>query len=395
MQIKTILTTVVTGLIILAACKKNDAGASGSDGNASTSNCVVGQGEEDGTIIPDQYIVAYRESTATGVDLTTSARIASFTNVILQKHSININAIKQSFAGGARGFIAHLSPAELMRLRQDSTISNIEHDRIIAYGTCFQVVEPKTITWNVQRVGYGDGTGKTAWIIDSGIDFTHPDLNADSARSKCFITGITSARDENGHGTHVAGIIGAKNNSFGVLGVASGANLVALRVFDKDGKGTLGSIIQALSYVNSNAKAGDVVNMSLGEDTVSTILDQAVQNTAAKGIYIAIAAGNDHKPASQFSPGRVNAKNVYTVSAVDSLDNFASFSNYGNDVVDYAAPGVKITSTYMGGKYAIFSGTSMAAPHVAGLLLLKGSAITSSGTALNDPDGTSDPIAHK
>lgn len=397
MQIKTIIaTTLVTGLIVLAACKKNDAGLSSSgDSSASTTNCVVAQSEEDGSIIPDQYIVAYKESTATGVDLTTTGRIASFNNTILQKHSINTNAIKQSFAGGARGFIAHLTTAELLRLREDNTIGNIEQDRIIAYGTCFQVVEPKTITWNVQRVGYGDGTGKTAWIIDSGIDFTHPDLNADSARSRSFISGITSARDENGHGTHVAGIIGAKNNSFGVLGVASGANLVALRVFDKDGKGTLGSIIQALSYVNANAKAGDVVNMSLGEDTVSTILDQAVQNTAAKGIYIAIAAGNDHKPASQFSPGRVNAKNVYTVSAIDSLDNFASFSNYGNDVVDYAAPGVKITSTYMGGKYAIFSGTSMAAPHVAGLLLLKGNAITTSGTALNDPDGTPDPIAHK
>ncbi len=282
-----------------------------------------------------------------------------------------------------------------MRLRQDSTFSIIEQDRIVAYGSCFQVVEPKTITWNVQRVGYGDGTGKTAWIIDSGIDFTHPDLNADSARSKSFINGVTSARDENGHGTHVAGIIGAKNNNYGVLGVASGANLVALRVFDKDGKGTLGSIIQALTYVNSNAKAGDVVNMSLGEDTVSTILDQAVQNTAAKGIYIAIAAGNDGKKASMYSPGRVNAKNIYTVSAVDTLDNFASFSNYGNDVVDFAAPGVKITSTYLNGKYAIMSGTSMATPHVAGLLLLKGSAVTSSGTAKNDPDGTPDPIAHK
>ena len=395
MQIKTIITTVITGLIVLAACKKNDAGSSSSDGNASTTNCVVAQSVEDGSIIPDQYIVAYRESTAAGVNLTTAARIASFSNAILQKHSININAIRQSFAGGARGFIAHLSAAELFRLRQDSTISNIEQDRIIAYGTCFQVVEPKTITWNVQRVGYGDGTGKTAWIIDSGIDFTHPDLNADSVRSRSFINGVTSARDENGHGTHVAGIIGAKNNSFGVLGVASGANLVALRVFDKDGKGTLGSIIQALSYVNSNAKAGDVVNMSLGEDTVSNILDQAVQNTAAKGIYIAIAAGNDHKPAAQFSPGRVNAKNVYTVAAVDSVDNFASFSNYGNDVVDYAAPGVKVPSTYLNGKYAIFSGTSMAAPHVAGLLLLDGNAIKSSGTAVNDPASTPTPIAHK
>jgi subtilisin len=394
MQKKSIIISLVTGLTILAACRKNDVGSSDSgNGSASTNNCVVTQSVEDGSIIPDQYIVAYREST--GVDLTSSARIASFTSTLMQRNKISISAIKNNFFGGARGFIAHLSAAELFRLRQDPSISNIEQDRIIAYGSCFQVVEPKTITWNVNRVGYGDGTGKTAWIIDSGIDFTHPDLNADSARSKSFISGITSARDDNGHGTHVAGIIGAKNNSLGVLGVASGANLVALKVFDKDGKGTLGSIIQALSYVNSNAKAGDVVNMSLGEDTVSNILDQAVQNTAAKGIYIAIAAGNDHKPALQFSPGRVNAKNVYTVSAVDSLDNFASFSNYGNDVVDYAAPGVKITSTYLNGKYAIFSGTSMATPHVAGLLLLKGNAITSSGTAKNDPDGAPDPIAHK
>jgi subtilisin family serine protease len=135
--------------------------------------------------------------------------------------------------------------------------------------------------------------------------------------------------------------------------------------------------------------------MSLGEDETSAILDQNVQSVASKGIYVAIAAGNDNKRASLFSPGRTNGTNIYTVSAVDSLDNFASFSNYGNDVVDFAAPGVRIPSTYLNGKYAIFTGTSMAAPHVAGLLLLKGRSLTSSGTAKNDPDGTADPIAHK
>lgn len=392
MHIKSIAATIIAGLVILAACRKNDTSAS-SDNNLSTTNCITPQSLENGRIIPDQYIVTYKSPISVG--LTTTARATTFTKTLFVRNNISSTALQKTFSGITGGFVAHLSSAELTRLQQDSNIDAIEPDRIIAYGSCFQVVEPKTITWNVTRVGYGDGTGKTAWIIDSGIDFGHPDLNADSVRSRSFINGVTSAADENGHGTHVAGIIGAKNNSFGVLGVASGANLVALRVFDKDGKGTLGSIIQALSYVNANGKAGDVVNMSLGEDTISNILDQAVQNTASKGIYIAIAAGNDHKAANLFSPGRANAKNIYTVTAVDSLDNFASFSNYGNDVVDFAAPGVSIPSTYLNGKYALLSGTSMAAPHVAGLLLLEGNAIKSSGTAKNDPDGTPDPIAHK
>jgi subtilisin len=389
MHIKSITSFVIAGVLLFAACRKSD---KISADNTST-DCVVQQSIENGRVIPDQYIIAYKATPTIG--LTTTTRSATYLNSLLKRHNIGGEALQRTFTGASGGFIARLSASQVQQLKQDTAVGMVEQDRIIAYGSCFQVVEPKLITWNVARVGYGDGTGKTAWIIDSGIDFTHPDLNADATRSKSFITGVSSAADENGHGTHVAGIIGAKNNSVGVLGVASGATLVALRVFDKDGEGTLGSIIQALSYVSSNAKAGDVVNMSLGEDEVSNILDQQVQNIAAKGIYFAIAAGNDHKPALQFSPGRVNGTNIYTVSAVDSLDNFASFSNYGNDVVDFAAPGVRIQSTYLNGKYAIFSGTSMACPHVAGLLLLKGNSLTSSGTAKNDPDGTADPIAHK
>ena len=205
----------------------------------------------------------------------------------------------------------------------------------------------------------------------------------------------SSADDENGHGTHVAGIIGAKNNAIGVLGIASGATLVSLRVLDKDGEGLLSNIVQALAYINTHAAAGDVVNLSVGDDEgISTTLDQQVRNTAARGIFIAIAAGNEKALANKYSPGRTNAANVFTVSAIDSLDNFAKFSNYGNDVVDYAAPGVRILSTYTNGRYAYLSGTSMAAPHVAGLLLLKGNNIMNAGTAKNDPDGVADLIAH-
>ena len=180
-----------------------------------------------------------------------------------------------------------------------------------------------------------------------------------------------------------------------MLGVASGATLISCRILDKDGKGTLSATIQALSYVNANAKAGDVVNMSFGEDGVSDILDRQVQATAARGIFVAIAAGNDNKAANLFSPARANGSNIYTVSAVDSLGSFASFSNYGNDVVDFAAPGVRILSTYKDGKYALMSGTSEAAPHVAGLLLLNGNNLRSSATAKNDPDGTADRIVAK
>lgn len=312
----------------------------------------------------------------------------------LEKNSIRSTSLLKTFAGEPGGFIAKLSKDELLRLKSDAGISMIEPDRIIALGHCFTVVAPWLVTWNIHQVGFSNGRGKVAWVIDSGIDFDHPDLEVDKTRSKSFISGQTSYKDENGHGTHVAGIIGAKNNAFGMLGVASGATLISLRVLDKDGEGLLSNIIQALSYVITNAKAGDAVNLSLGEDGVSEILDQQVLNTAAKGIFISIAAGNDHKAADLYSPARVNGKNIYTVSAIDSAGKFAGFSNFGNDVVDYAAPGVKILSTYLNNQYAIMSGTSMAAPHVTGLLLLNGNNIKVSGTALNDPDGTADGIAH-
>lgn len=375
--------------LFLANCQKENKSASAGD----SEECVVGRSTSGGSVIPGQYIIAYSPDV---LSRSASAKVATEVGIdILEENSIKASAIKASFGGDEGGIVAMLSDEELARLQKDPSISAIEPDRIVALGSCFTVVAPTLITWNVKKVGYGDGTGKTAWVMDTGIDFDHPDLNVDVTRSKSFIPNVTSADDENGHGTHVAGIIGAKNNTIGVLGVASGANLVSLRVLDKDGNGKLSYIIQALSYVNSNAKAGDVVNMSLGEDVTSDILDQQVQNTASRGIFIVVAAGNDGKPAAQFSPGRANGQNIFTVSAVDSLDNFASFSNYGNDAVDYAAPGVRILSTYTDGRYAKMSGTSMATPHVSGLLLLNGRNLHSSGTALNDPDGTADPIAMK
>ena len=376
-------------VLVLFSCKKSNDSTGSNPGNED--DCVM-RVSTNGEIGATQYIIAFSPA----INSRTTSRISldQVSKNVLQRNTIDVSALKQSYAGEPGGFIAKISASEAELLRHDEAVEAVEPDRIISLGSCFTVVAPRLITWNINRVGYGNGIGKTAWIIDSGIDFDHPDLTIDQTRSKSFVEGQTSANDQNGHGTHVAGIIGAKNNTIGVLGVASGASLVALKVLDKDGEGNLSYIIQALAYINTMASAGDVVNMSVGGESGSAILDQQVQNTAARGIYFSIAAGNEGKLANLSSPARTNGQNIFTISAVDSLDNFASFSNYGNDVVDYAAPGVNILSTWTDNRYAFASGTSMAAPHVAGLLLLRGRNITSSGFAKNDPDGTPDPIAH-
>lgn len=381
---------LLASILFIVSCKKNS--ESSGNNNDDEDDCVMGAASGSGEIISTQYIIAFNP--AINSRTTSRLKLDELSKTVLQKHDINVSALKQSFVGEPGGFIAKISAAEAEMLRHDDAIAAVEPDRVISLGNCFTVVEPRLITWNIKRIGYGNGIGKTAWIIDSGVDFDHPDLTVDQSKSKSFIDGQTSADDQNGHGTHVAGIIGAKNNTFGVLGVASGASLVALKVLDNEGEGNLSYIIQALAYVNTNAQAGDVVNMSVGAESGSSILDQQVKNTASRGIYFSIAAGNEGELANLSSPARANGVNIYTVTAVDSLDNFASFSNYGNDVVDYAAPGVRILSTWTNNRYAYASGTSMAAPHVAGLLLLKGRNITSSGVAKNDADGTPDPIAH-
>lgn len=393
MILRKILPILTIGVAVIAGCKK-DHGSSVQNPSISPDECAQAATAINGQAVQGRYIVAYKTSAVSARGIS-AQRLNSIGSELLLKNNINQAALKQSFAGEPGGFIATLSEDEASRLSQDGSVAAIEPDRIVSLGTCFTVAAPKLVTWNVDRVGYGNGIGKRAWIIDSGIDFNHPDLTVDKEKSRSFVNGETSASDENGHGTHVAGIIGAKNNTIGVLGVASGATLVSLRVLDKDGNGLLSSIIQALAYINEHASPGDVVNMSVGNDEgVSATLDQQVRTTASKGIFVAIAAGNEKALANKYSPARTNATNVYTVSAVDSLDRFASFSNYGNDVVDFAAPGVRILSTFTKGRYAYLSGTSMAAPHLAGLLLLKGNGISSSGTAKNDPDGSPDLIAH-
>jgi subtilisin family serine protease len=250
--------------------------------------------------------------------------------------------------------------------------------------------------WGVDRVGGPTDASASvhkAWIIDSGIDLTHPDLNVDAADGASFLTSDSSLNDANGHGTHVAGIIAAKNNTIGVVGVAAGAPVVPVRVLDASGTGPDSGVIAALDYVYQHAAPGDVVNLSIQADAVDSTFDDAVLALGAAGVFVTVAAGNNGADASNYSPSRANGPNVFTVSAFGKRDTWASFSNYGPSV-DWGEPGVNVPSTYKNGGYATLSGTSMAAPHLAGILLAIGAA-QSGGLVKRDPDGNPDNIGVK
>ena len=236
------------------------------------------------------------------------------------------------------------------------------------------------------------GTNKV-YIIDTGIDTDHPDLNVDAGSGKTFVPRTTTADDDNGHGTHCAGIVAAINNDRGVVGVAAGAKVVPVKVLDKRGSGLMSTIIAGVDFVTANGIAGDAVNMSLGGGAY-TPLDTKVIGMGAKGLFVALAAGNESDDAENHSPARADGTNIYTVSACDKDRVWAYFSNYG-DHVDYCAPGVSVLSTYKGGALATMSGTSMAAPHVCGILLATGGKPKSDGNVTGDPDGDPDPIVHK
>jgi len=263
-------------------------------------------------------------------------------------------------------------------------------------GTVPPEPDPETTPWGITRVGGAvNYTGShVAWILDTGVDLDNADLNVDVSRSANFIDPDVSADDDNGHGTHVAGTIAAIDNDIDVVGIAAGATVIPVKVLDRRGSGSTTGVIAGIDFVAAHGAAGDVANMSL-TGGVSVSLDDAVLTASNHGIYFALAAGNESDDANDYSPARVNGTYIYTVSAGDINDNWAYFSNYGNPPVDYCAPGYNVLSLAPGGGTASMSGTSMASPHVAGLLLSTGGNIHADGTINGDPDGNPDSIAHR
>lgn len=361
--------------------------------------------------IPGSYIIVYNNANSKILPLEKVKSALEYERqrsdlkaiFVEEFKSVNLkeNAITQTFGHALKGFSANLTEDQLSILRNDSRVQSIEQDQTIqispyagkpgGVGNGGGTPPAQQTPYGTIRVGGGTtASTHTAWIIDSGVDLDHPDLNVDVARSMTFLGGNSTPDDQNGHGTHVAGTIGAINNSIGSVGVAPGTLVVAVRVLDRRGSGSTSGVIAGVDYVAANANSGDVANMSLGGG-VSSTLDNAVI-TASSNVKFALAAGNESDNANNHSPARANGNNIYTISAMNSSDNWASFSNYGNPPIDYCAPGVSVYSTWKDGGYNTISGTSMASPHAAGVLLLGNP--SSDGTVNGDPDGNPDPIIH-
>ncbi|MFM5947782.1 MAG: S8 family serine peptidase [Novosphingobium sp.] len=350
------------------------------------------QAQEVGDPIPDSYICVFKKAAVS------RGQVQSEANRAAQAQGGRVTHV---YSTALRGFAVNMPDHALARMKANNpNIAYCEQDQIMAIpplhitarpGGGGSTQPPQEVPWGIARVnGGGAGTFGTAWVIDTGIDYTHPDLNVDTARSRSFLGGTTTPVDQNGHGTHVAGTIAALDNGIGVIGVSPGARVVAVRVLDRRGSGSNSGVIAGVDYVAANGQPGDVANMSLG-GSVSQALDDAVVAAAAGGVKFALAAGNETDNANNHSPARANGPNVYTVSAFANGDTWASFSNYGNPPIDYAEPGVSIKSTWLSGGYNTISGTSMATPHLAGILLARATP-ASGGVVSGDPAAPADPI---
>jgi subtilisin family serine protease len=266
---------------------------------------------------------------------------------------------------------AALTPAQARRLAADPTVRYVEQDRRVHIAATTQKnpdwgldrIDQRTVQASKTYTPMDDGDSVHAYVIDTGVRISHSEFGGRASNGYDFVDGDTTAQDCNGHGTHVAGTIGGAH-----YGVAKKVKIVAVRVLDCDGEGDLMSVIAGVNWVTSHAVLPAVANMSMGGGR-SASLEAAVQNSIKAGITYVVAAGNDDVNASTESPSGLSA--AITVGATDSRDRRASFSNYGS-VLDVFAPGVNIRSAWASSNSAtaVLSGTSMAAPHVAGAAAL-------------------------
>lgn len=273
-----------------------------------------------------------------------------------------------------RGYAAKVSEGQIGALARDSRVERIERD-----GPVQASGEQTGATWGLDRIDQrdlpmtssyswnADGTGVTAYIIDTGVRVSHADFEGRASDGHDFVSNDPVAEDCNGHGTHVAGTVGGKT-----YGVAKNVRLVGVRVLDCKGSGTWAGVIAGVDWVTAQKKAAPtapaLANMSLGGGANSSV-DAAVSNSIAAGVSYAVAAGNDNANACNYSPARVT--DAMTIGATTTTDARATYSNHGS-CIDWFAPGSGITSAWYTTDTATntIGGTSMASPHAAGAAAL-------------------------
>ncbi|MCW2879808.1 MAG: putative serine protease [Sphaerisporangium sp.] len=300
--------------------------------------------------------------------------------------------LKNVFSHALRGYSARMSATAAADLARDPQVQFVQPDGVVS-------IDAQTLPTGINRAdaelsptaainGVDTRVNVDVAIIDTGIQLTHPDLNVYTAGAKNCNNG-SSANDGNGHGTHVAGTIGALDNTSTVVGMAPGARLWPVRVLNASGSGSWSQVICGIDYVTAHASQIEVANMSLGGvgsddgncgNTNNDAMHRAICAAVAAGVTFVVAAGNETDNAANHVPAAYDE--VITVSALadfngapgggaaptcrsDVDDTLADFSNYGADV-DLIAPGVCILSTWTGSGTNTISGTSMASPHVAG-----------------------------
>ena len=398
----------LTAVMVLAGCQNQEDIISAGD----SPEIVPTEGL--GDVIKGQWIVKFRDdkmrpsrlgrqadftsreekakySEAARVDIT--AKVESF----LSEEHIDRSKVSVIWTAAVTGFAAELTDREVELLRNNPMVDVVEPD-IMMYpiqyteekdATPVAKAEAQTTPCGISNAGGADTNGSGvsgawAWIIDSGIDLDHPDLNVitNTTYARSFAGG--SADDCNGHGTHVAGTVAAINNSTGVVGMVAGAPVVPVKVFGCSGGSSSSTIISGINHAASYDLAGDVANLSLGGYYGSNCANNSTYRSAINNLastsWVSIAAGNSSADAAFYQPACLNGSRIVTVASMTCSGAWSSFSNYNMNPVDYIATGSSVYSTWPGGGYNTISGTSMAAPHVAGIMLSRNALPNSSGS---------------
>lgn len=323
----------------------------------------------DSDVGPDSYIVVLKRDVSNVPDVA---------NHMARDRNIEVGHV---YEHAIKGFAANIPEARLAELRRDNRVAYIEADGVaeICSTSLFQ-----TLPWGIDNVdadvsttlaGNGSGavSGVRIYILDTGIQPDHPDLNVVGGRNfvgKTMGKFANNYKDGHGHGTHCAGTAAARDNGSYVVGVAPGAPLYAVKVLSDQGSGSWSGIIAGLDWVASQAGLTTdrcLASMSLGGSFNQAGNDAVASCVLNHNVVVVVAAMNNGADAANYSPA--SADTAITVGAYDATNALASFSNWGAKV-DISAPGVSVLSTYIGSTTRSMSGTSMATPHVAGAAAL-------------------------